>query len=219
MVGFTRVDDHWTKNERSPKNCIMNFQGFNRFANIKSFFHVSPHVEDTLPMTRLYENLELVESIGRANLLGIAIAATSVSTDEIFVRCTGRSKHTVMMRGKPCPVGYNALVVCEARHCYGSILRSPITGVFRLPSPAQEVVEAEGRLIFANTMLPKFGHGYIIRSIDQKLLKMRRDNIVTHGTCTGGCKGIQNPEHILLHRRNYPADISHLKTAINSSAK
>ena len=50
-----------------------------------------------------------------------------------------------MMRGKPCPVGYNVLALCEAGYCYSFIFSSPITGFFNLPSPTQQVLEAERR--------------------------------------------------------------------------
>ena len=127
VVRLTRVDEHWTKNGEWPKHCLMKFMGFNRFANIKRFFHISPPVEGPLPMTRFFENLEPIASIVRNNFQRTAIPATSVSIDEIIVQCTGRSKHTIMMRGKPCPVGYNVLAVCEASYCYGFLFSSPIT--------------------------------------------------------------------------------------------
>lgn len=145
VVWLTRVKEYWTKNGEWPKHCIMKFQGFNRFSNIKRFFHLSPPVNGSLPTTRFYEKLEPVASMIRARFQEIAIPATSVSIDEIIVQCTGRSKHTIMMRGKPCLVGYNVLALCEAGYCYGFLFSSPVTGFFRLPSPTKQIEEAEGK--------------------------------------------------------------------------
>ena len=78
-------------------------------------------------MTKYYKKLEPVASIVVAMFQEIAIPATSVSMDEIIVRCTGRSKHTIMMRGRPYPVRHNVLAVCEAGYCYGFLFSSPIT--------------------------------------------------------------------------------------------
>lgn len=143
VVRLTRVDEYWTKNGEQPKHCILKFQDFNRFANIKQFFHVSPPVDGFLLTTKFYKKLEPVASIVRINFQGVAISATFVSINEIIVRCTGRTKHTVMMRDKLCLVGYNVLALYEAGYCYGFIFSSLITGFFKLSSQAQQVLEAE----------------------------------------------------------------------------
>ena len=83
----------------------------------KGFFHLSP-LDFQLPMSRYYKKLEPVASMIRTRFQAILIPATIVSIDEIIVRFMGRSKHTIMMRGKLCLVGYNILALCEARYCY-----------------------------------------------------------------------------------------------------
>lgn len=152
VVRLTRVDEYWTKNGEWLKHCITKFQGFNRFANIKRFFHLFPPVHGSFPTTRFYEKLEPVASMIRTKFQDIAIPASSVSIDEIIVRCTSQSKHTIMMRGKPCPVGYNVLAVCEAGYCYSFLFSSPIMGFFRLPSPAEQVTGARRRNSLDNTI-------------------------------------------------------------------
>lgn len=52
VIRLTRVDEYWSKNGEWPRHCIMRFQGFNRFSNIKRFFHVSPP-NNHLPLSRL----------------------------------------------------------------------------------------------------------------------------------------------------------------------
>ena len=49
------------------------------------------------------------------------------------------------MKGKPCPVGYNVLALCEAGYCYSFIFSSPVTGFFYLPSATQQISDAEKR--------------------------------------------------------------------------
>ena len=76
----------------------------------------------------------------RADFQSIITPATSVSIDEIIVRFTGRSKHTIMMRGKPCPVGYNVPALCEAGYCYKFLFSSSKSGFASLPdNPAEGV--------------------------------------------------------------------------------
>ena len=72
----------------------------------------------------------------------LSIPASAVSINEIIVQCTGQSKHTIMMKGKPCPVGYNVLAVCETGYCYKFLFSSPITRFFQLPNLVQQVREA-----------------------------------------------------------------------------
>lgn len=96
-------------------------------------------------MTRFYAKLDPVASMVRARFQETAIPATSVSIDEIIVRCTGRSKHTIMMRGKPCPVGYNILALCEAGYCYDFLFSSPMPGFFFGLSSRVEQFEKAGR--------------------------------------------------------------------------
>ena len=145
VVRLTRTEDYWSKQGEWPKHCIMKFRGHNRFTNIKSFFHLSPPSEPQLPAKRFYEKVEPVASMLRANFQSIITPATSVSIDEIIVRFTCRSKHTIMMRGKPCPVGYNVLALCEAGYCYNFLFSSPKSGFASVPNnPAEGVRSATG---------------------------------------------------------------------------
>lgn len=119
----------------------MQFQRYNQFSNIKRFFHLSSSTDSHLPMSRYYEKMEPVASMLKAKFQAMVIPTTTVSIDEIIVRFTSRSKHTIMIKKKPCPVRYNILALCEASYCYGFIFSSPVLGFFGLPSNlAEEVV-------------------------------------------------------------------------------
>ena len=93
----------------------------------KKKFHLSPSPSQ-LPISRYYKKLEPVASMIQTRSQTILIPATMVSINEIIVWFTGRSKHTIMMRGKPCPVGYNILALCEAEYYYRFLFSSPNTG-------------------------------------------------------------------------------------------
>ena len=145
VVRLTRVEEYWTKHGEWPKHCILKFMGFNRFSNIKRFFHVAPFLQGNLPMTRYYKKIEFVASMIKTKFQAVMTTATIVSIDELIVQFTGRSKHTIMTRGKPCPVGYNVLALCEAGYCYGFLFSSPVTRLFKLPSPAVQVTQLATR--------------------------------------------------------------------------
>ena len=123
----------------------MRFRGYNRFANIKSFFHLSPPTQSPASATKFYEKLEPIASMLRVNFQSIITPATQVSIDEIIVRFIGRSKDTVMMRGKPCSIGYNVLALCEGGYCYGFIFSSPKSGYFGVSAnPVNGVLSLSG---------------------------------------------------------------------------
>ena len=140
VVRLTRLEKYWSKRGEWPVHCISRFRGHNRFAQIKSFFHLSPPTNSRLPATRFFEKVEPIASILMANFQSVITPATSVSIDEIIVRFTSRSKHTIMMRGKPCPVGYNVLALCEAGYLYDFIFSSPKTGYSGVPANPTEGV-------------------------------------------------------------------------------
>ena len=105
-----------------------------------------------LPVTKFYKKLELVASIIRANFQQISIPALAVSIDEIIILCTSQSKHTIMVKSKPCPVGYNVLAVCKAGYCYKFLFSSLITGIFQLSNPAQQVRDAKEKNVLDNSI-------------------------------------------------------------------
>lgn len=142
VVKLTRVDEYWSKNGEWPKHCIMQFQGYNRFSNIKRFFHLSPSTDSCLSMSRYYKKMKPVASMLKARFQAIIIPATIILIDEIIVQFTGRSKHTIIIREKPCPVRYNILALYEAGYYYGFIFSFSVSGFFGLPSNLVENVES-----------------------------------------------------------------------------
>ena len=60
----------------------------------------------------------------RANFQSIITSIISILIDEIIIHFTGRSKHTIMMRGKFCLVGYNVLALYKTGYLYDFIFSS-----------------------------------------------------------------------------------------------
>ena len=88
----------------------------------------------------------------KANFQQLSILAAAVFIDKIIVQYIGCSKHTIIMRSKPCPFEYNVLAVCENDYCYRSLFSSPITGFFQLSNLAQQVREAKEKNIPSNNI-------------------------------------------------------------------
>lgn len=64
-----------------------------------------------------YYKLEPITSIIRTKFQTIFISATIVSIGKITVQFIGKSKYTIMIRSRFCPVEYNVLALCKAEYC------------------------------------------------------------------------------------------------------
>ena len=67
----------------------------------------------------------------KANFKRYVEPRSVVSIDEIMLRFTGRSLHTVVLRGRPVPLGYGILALCDAGYVYGFLfdsLKAPFEG-------------------------------------------------------------------------------------------
>lgn len=117
VVRQSRVDELWYRSEDWPRHQICRFMGQTRFQQIKRFFHVSPPFTN-LPKNRWFNKLEPLSSMLKKSFKEVVTPASQVTIDEMIIRFTGRSKHTIMMRGKPTPVGFNVLALCDRGYCW-----------------------------------------------------------------------------------------------------
>jgi hypothetical protein len=90
--------------------------GQTRFEEIKRWFHLSP--PQTLARRRFFDKLEPLSSHLQERFQQFVIPATEVSIDEMMVRFTGRSHHTLRMPNKPIPEGYKIFALCEHGYAY-----------------------------------------------------------------------------------------------------
>lgn len=124
VIRQARLPEFWYRNCDWPTHCITRFMSLRRFEQIKRYFHVSPPFRD-LPKEHFFDKLEPVSSMVKAAFQRVVRPATQVSVDEMIIRFTGRSSHTIMMRGKPVPEGYNVLALCEGGYCWSWKWTSP----------------------------------------------------------------------------------------------
>lgn len=72
------------------------------------------------------------------------------------------------------------------------------------------------KLTFATIIQLKIGHGYF-RSFQRKLSIWKRNNDFSDNFCTGNCREVQTPKHLLLQCKNYQKEISELKNSAKST--
>ena len=117
VVSATTIFDYWSRNTELPAHQISAFMSRTRFQQIKRYLHLSP--PGIVPIQRWWTKLEPMSSQLKANFKRYVKPRSVVSIDEIMVRFTGRSLHTVAFRGKPVPLGYKILALCDAGYVYG----------------------------------------------------------------------------------------------------
>jgi hypothetical protein len=111
--------------------------GQTRFEEIKRWFHLSP--PQTLARRRFFNKLEPLSSHLQERFQNYVVPATQISIDEMMVRFTGRSHHTLRMPNKPIPEGYKIYALCEHGYTYAWAYYSRIDSFLgfdkRFPGP------------------------------------------------------------------------------------
>jgi hypothetical protein len=115
----SRTEEYWYQKSDWPRHPITRYMGLNRFEQIKRYFHVSLF---TGARETTVERLEPVESLLKEAFQKVVTPATSVAVDEMIIRFTGRSKETIMMRGKPVPEGFYVLALCDGGYCWAWLI-------------------------------------------------------------------------------------------------
>lgn len=119
VVRQSRLAELWYRSGDWPRHSICRFMGLTRFKQIKRYFHVSPPPPPSPTRTgsTLFDKLEPLSTWLKESFARVVTPASYVTIDKMIIRFTGRSKHTIMMRGKPTPVGYNVLALCDRGYC------------------------------------------------------------------------------------------------------
>ncbi|RPA90174.1 hypothetical protein L873DRAFT_1783116, partial [Choiromyces venosus 120613-1] len=92
-------------------------QSFRCYCQIKCYIHISMPSVPSSPQNHgleypWWKKLEPLHSYLRAQSQLYFRPGTHVAIDEMMVKFSGRSKHTVQIPSKPIPVGYKVIALC-----------------------------------------------------------------------------------------------------------
>ncbi|PKB95300.1 hypothetical protein RhiirA5_241909, partial [Rhizophagus irregularis] len=90
---------------------------------IKRFMHIS---DCTVQPPFWYSKVDPLATHIQTISKSICMPSSNISVDEIIVRFSGRSTHTVRIKNKPTPEGYKILSLCDAGYTYSFIFTSRI---------------------------------------------------------------------------------------------
>ncbi|GBB93461.1 hypothetical protein RclHR1_02180003 [Rhizophagus clarus] len=94
-----------------------------RFEQIKRFIHIS---DCTAPLPFWYSKVNPLATHIQTVSKSICVPSSNISVDEMIVRFSGRSIHTVRIKNKPTPEGYKILSLCDAGYTYSFIFTSRV---------------------------------------------------------------------------------------------
>ncbi|KAJ0407397.1 hypothetical protein ATCC90586_000104 [Pythium insidiosum] len=120
---MARPMDGWSTDDRQPKYPFASYMSRNRFKHIERYLHISP------PHTQVgswYAKIEPLVTNMKTAFRKYYVPPSNVSVDEMMVRFSGRSAHTVRMKNKPIAEGYKIISLSAKGYCYGFELVSQI---------------------------------------------------------------------------------------------
>lgn len=112
---------------RVPRNCM----SLNRFQQLKRYLHIlDPRVE--LDLKHWYAKIEPLGSMLRERFQKYYLPGTKVAIDEMVIRFSGRSRHTLKIRNKPIKKGYKIFALCDHGYTYEFLWYSSTQGIAEL---------------------------------------------------------------------------------------
>jgi len=107
--------------------------GLVRYMQIKQYLHISilpsGNQLPKLPRKDWWKKLEPLSSYFQHRFQELYLPSTNVAVDEIMVNFTGRSTHTIRLPGKPIPVGYKVLVICDSGYTLNWLFTSRVDSI------------------------------------------------------------------------------------------
>ena len=136
---------------RVPKSCM----SLNRYEQLKKYFHISdPRV--SLEPKDWYKKVDPLASILQKRYRYFYLPGTKVAIDEMVVRFSGRSQHTLKIRNKPVKEGYKIFALCSHGYTYGFVWYSSLVGLADVPRQSDLTPTSAGVLALAQLLPP--GH-------------------------------------------------------------
>ena len=118
-----QVPDYWRHDSDYPYHRIGLYLSQTHFEQLKRYFHISPPYE-SLPRSQWYQKFQPLSSTLARRFQYFLLPASKVAVDEMMIRFTGRSAHTIQIRGKPIPKGYKVLALCDHGYTYSFLFTS-----------------------------------------------------------------------------------------------
>jgi hypothetical protein len=109
------LDQYWNENEKLLTHNISKQMPLKRFEQIKRYLHISSPVAT---IKNYFDKLELLLSHVRNVSKKLYIPNSNVSVDEMVIRFSGRSVHTIRIKNKPIPESFKILSLCDAGYTY-----------------------------------------------------------------------------------------------------
>jgi len=82
-----------------------------------------------LPRKDWWKKLEPLSSYFQHRFQELYLPSTNVAVDEMMVNFTGRSIHTIRLPGKPIPVGYKVLAICDSSYTLNWLFTSRVDSI------------------------------------------------------------------------------------------
>ena len=125
-VHKARIGLYWEGSHEFPVHDITHYMSKFRFEQLKRYFHVAPVTLLSRSSGHWTEKLQPLARNLEKKFQAYMVPGSSVAIDEMMVRFTGRSVHTIMMRAKPIPQGFKMLALCERGYTYAFMFTSRV---------------------------------------------------------------------------------------------
>ncbi|CAG8660293.1 6911_t:CDS:2, partial [Paraglomus brasilianum] len=109
------LDQYWNKDPKYPIHHIAKHMSLKRYEQIKRYLHISPPVAT---IENYFDKLEPLLSKIRDVSKQLYTPGSNVSIDEMMIRFSGRSVHTIRIKNKPTHEGFKILSLCESGYTY-----------------------------------------------------------------------------------------------------
>ena len=109
------IERLWNQDPKAPIHQIAQKMTMKRFQQIKRFLHISELYTDHRPY---YAKVEPLLSHIRDISKKLYIPSSNVSVDEMMIRFSGCSTHTIRIKNKPTPEGYKVFALCDHGYTY-----------------------------------------------------------------------------------------------------
>lgn len=169
-VHKARIGLYWEGSHEFPVHDITRYMSKFRFEQLKRYFHVAPvqATSQSRPSGHWTEKLQPLARNLEKRFQAYMVPGSSVAIDEMMVRFTGRSVHTVMMRAKPIPQGFKMLALCERGYTYAFMFTSRVDKFSDLKDslyqgPSKQSLSPTSHAVFQLMMsLPYTTHRFIL---------------------------------------------------------